>query len=167
VADAAGRTSGALYAHFGGKEGLLTALLDTLTNETAAVITTEQPAADDPNSRLAALWRTLTEPPTGHQWLMLEHELWLYACRHPEARATGAAARFEQGRRRLAASVRAWTEDADAQPPGSSEQVAGLLIALLIGLEMEHRLDPDAIHPETALAALRAITGVPAGSLRH
>ena len=33
VAEAADRTSGAVYAHFGGKDGLLNALLENLINE--------------------------------------------------------------------------------------------------------------------------------------
>src|ERR1700738_3884681 len=81
VAEAADRTSGAVYAHFGGKEGVLAALLDTLTNETAALITAEQAAAADTDSKLGALWRTIADPPSDNKWMLLEHELWLYACR--------------------------------------------------------------------------------------
>jgi AcrR family transcriptional regulator len=161
VADAADRTSGAVYAHFGGKEGLLAALLDTLTNETAAVITAEQTAATDTDQKLAALWRTFADPPSTRDWMLLEHELWLYACRHPEARPR-AAARFAQGRRRVAASIARWRDEDGAQPPAPPEQVAALLVALLAGLEMQHHLDPDAIRPETAVAGLRAIAGLPA-----
>jgi AcrR family transcriptional regulator len=161
VAEAAERTSGALYAHFGGKDGLLAALLDDLANETAAVITAEQSLAENADRELEALWRTFSEPPSGHNWMLLEHELWLYGCRHQEARSR-AAARFAQGRHRVAASIRAWADDAGAEPPASPEQTAGLLIALLVGLEMQHRLDPEAIETSTAVAGLRAVTGLPA-----
>ncbi|HEY5247653.1 MAG TPA: helix-turn-helix domain-containing protein, partial [Dermatophilaceae bacterium] len=41
VAEAADRTSGALYAHFGSKAGLLNALLESLVNETASVMEAE------------------------------------------------------------------------------------------------------------------------------
>ena len=36
VADAAGRTTGALYDHFGGKEGLLLALVEVWMEQTVA-----------------------------------------------------------------------------------------------------------------------------------
>jgi AcrR family transcriptional regulator len=166
VAEAANRTSGAVYAHFGGKEGLLTALLDHLTNDTVAVIAAQQAVAEDTDQELEALWRTFSEPPSSDGWMLLEHELWLYACRHPEARPK-ASARFAQCRRRVAASVRAWADDAGTQPPASAEQVAGLLVALLVGLEMQHRLDPEAIEPEAAVAGLRALIGLPASTLSH
>jgi hypothetical protein len=40
--------------------------------------------------------------------------------------------------------------------------VGSLLIALLLGLEMQRRVDPDAIPDATAVIGLRAVTG-----LRH
>ena len=56
VADAADRTTGALYSHFGNKEGLLLALLEVWMERT---ITDLRPALEDvPNldDRLRALW---------------------------------------------------------------------------------------------------------------
>src|SRR3954467_3513136 len=57
VADAADRTTGALYDHFGGKEGLLLALVDVWMNQTVADL---RPALEDVpefDDRLAALWQ--------------------------------------------------------------------------------------------------------------
>ena len=69
VAEAADRTSGAVYAHFGGKDGLLNALLENLINESAAVMDAElsvAPTAEGPSDEhLAALWRTFASPPPG------------------------------------------------------------------------------------------------------
>ncbi len=68
VADAADRTSGAVYAHFGGKDGLLVALLDHLVDDMATVMQAELTLGDEPavdDERLAALWRTFSDPPPG------------------------------------------------------------------------------------------------------
>ena len=86
-AEAAERTSGAIYDHFGGKAGLLFALLEGWVDDVAAVITAELVAAATLDARLAALWRNITQPPAGDdRWIRLEHELWSYAARDERAR---------------------------------------------------------------------------------
>src|SRR4051795_3162146 len=62
VADAADRTTGALYSHFGNKEGLLLALLESWRAETVDAIEAELDAAPDVDSRLAALWAKFRAP---------------------------------------------------------------------------------------------------------
>ncbi len=57
-------------------------------------------------------------------------------------------------------STSSWPEDGRSDPPGTPDQVAPLLVALLVGLEMQHRVDPDAISDETAVIGLRAVTGL-------
>jgi AcrR family transcriptional regulator len=142
VAEAADRTSGAVYAHFGGKEGVLTALLDEWKNAVAAVVAAEFETAATADERLAALWRNFVDPPTddGARWLLLEHELWLYAARHPSAGAA-LAARYAAARAALATAV--------AEPT--------LVIALLLGLEMQRRVDPTAVDDDLAARGLRAL----------
>jgi len=165
IAEAADRTSGAVYAHFGGKDGLLSALLENLVNESAAVMGAEltvaatEEAPSDEN--LAALWRTFASPPPGPSagWMLLEHELWLYASRNDAARANFAE-RFAEARRLVVDSTGSWQDEGLADPPGTPDQVAPLLVALLVGLEMQHRVDPDAISDEAAVLGLRAITGL-------
>lgn len=155
IADRAGRTTGAVYAHFGGKEGLLSALVDSWTGEAAAVIAAEIEVSDTLTHRLDALWRNFVGPPADDawQWVLLEHELWLAAARRPEIR-DGLAARYAAFRQQLAPVAAAWAEDADG---GGAEQRAALVIALLLGLEMQHRLDPTAVTDDTAIAGLRAV----------
>jgi len=106
LAEAADRTSGALYAQFGGKDGLLLALLDAWKDATATVIAAEFESAHGVDDRLASLWRNFADPPAdgGDAWVMLEHELWLYACRNPHA-APPVAARYEDARRHLAEAL--------------------------------------------------------------
>src|SRR4051794_41939512 len=80
IAERAERTSGAIYDHFGGKEGLLFALLEGWVDDVAAVISAELLTADTLDQRLTALWRNVTHPPAGDdRWIHLEHELWSYA----------------------------------------------------------------------------------------
>jgi AcrR family transcriptional regulator len=155
LAEAADRTSGAVYAHFGGKEGLLVALLDEWKDALSVVVRAEFEATSDERERLDALWQNFVSPPpgTGDAWMLLEHELWLYACRNPEARPH-VAARYDDARRALGSALPAL----DAE---ESAEVAGLLIALLLGLEMQRRLDPKSVSDETALAALQALLRLP------
>lgn len=150
VAEAAGRTSGALYAHFGSKEGLLLALLARWENETISAVATALDSEDSVDGRGDVLWRTLTGDPDG---LLLEHELWLYAARHPEV-SERLARRYATARRKTADSLREWA-DGDTDP----ETTATLLMALLLGLEMQRRLDPDAVDDEVALRGLRLLMG--------
>ena len=154
LAEAADRTSGAVYAHFGGKEGVLVALLDELKDAVAAAILEESDAGDDDDQHLAVLWRNFVAPPplAGDVWVLLEHELWLYACRNPEARPL-VAARYETARRGIADAVVADGDDGDE----SDDAVGTLLIALMIGLEMQRRLDPAAVPDEVAYRGMRAL----------
>jgi AcrR family transcriptional regulator len=142
VAEHAERTSGAVYAHFGGKEGLLTALLDEWKNAVAAVVAAEFETVRSVEERLDALWRNFVDPPTddGSRWLLLEHELWLYAARHDAARHP-LAERYDEARRALSAVVDEPT----------------LVIALLIGLEMQRRVDPAVVPDGLAGRGLRAL----------
>ena len=160
VAEAADRTSGALYAHFGGKEGVLTALLSEWTNATAAVVAAEFETATSVEGRLDALWRALTDPPTdeARRWVLLEHELWLHAARHAATRDR-LAARYRWVREQMATAVTAWREERGVDAPVDDAAVPALLLGLLLGLEMQHRLDPDAVPDDVAVGGLRALLG--------
>src|ERR687893_888916 len=86
IAEGADRTSGAVYDHFGGKEGLLFALLQRWLDDAAVVIDAEVATATTLDEVLASLWRNVASPPPGRErWIALEHELWSWAARHPEA----------------------------------------------------------------------------------
>lgn len=155
VAEAADRTSGALYGQFGGKEGLLVALLDAWKDATSRVIAADFEATSNRDDQLSSLWRNLAHPPAegGDAWVLLEHELWLYACRQQGARPV-VAARYEDARRRLA-EVFPSAAVGDGSTP--EKGLASLLIALVVGLEMQRRLDPDAIADDLAVAGLRTL----------
>src|SRR5450759_4641544 len=56
VAEAAGRTSGAVYAHFGSKQGLLLALLDSWKDSVLTVLLAEVAVTESPEGQLTAVW---------------------------------------------------------------------------------------------------------------
>ena len=62
IAERADRTSGAVYDHFGGKDGLLFALLEGWVDDVAVVIGAELATATTLDERLASLWRNVVRP---------------------------------------------------------------------------------------------------------
>ncbi|MDQ1521792.1 MAG: hypothetical protein QOI55_2865 [Actinomycetota bacterium] len=159
IADDADRTSGSIYAHFGSKEGLLTALVESWKNDVVVAATAEMSAAPTTEERLAAIWRNFSEPPgDGARWLQLEHELWLYATRHADERDR-LAQRYRDVWQQVRDELSAWRATGEIDPPVPDDALGPLLVALLIGLEMQHRLDPDAVDDDVALAGLAALLG--------
>jgi AcrR family transcriptional regulator len=161
IADAADRTSGAVYDHFGSKDGVLTALLESWTNEAAAVIAAELVVAETLEEQLAALWRNFVRPTAddGGRWIQLEHELWLYAMRNEHMRDQ-LAQRYRDVWERVVEAVTAWIDASRAAPPVSAVEAAPLLVGLLIGLEMQYRVDPESVTDEMAVQGLCALVGV-------
>ena len=159
IAEAADRTSGAIYDHFGGKEGILFALLEGWVDDVAAEISAELVAVDALDDRLAALWRNITHPPSGNdRWIRLEHELWSYAARDERAREH-LARRYRAAWESVDAVVAEWAED-DGRP-APSRPTGAAVIGVLLGLEMMRRIDPTAIDDRTAVATLRGAMGAP------
>lgn len=156
VADAAGRTTGALYAHFGSKDGLLLALVEQWLEESASRIESIVESATDLDGRLRALWRGFTAPHDEHgdAWLLLEFELWLHAARDALF-ADRLAARYETYRRQLAQALAIWIRDEGAELSDPRRSAADV-IALLLGLVMQQRIDPSAISDDMAVAGLCA-----------
>ena len=156
IAERADRTSGAVYAHFGGKDGVLFALLDGWVDDASAVIAAELSTAQTLDERLGVLWRNVSSPVAGDgRWIALEHELWSYAARNPEAR-DHLARRYRGAWKGITEAAHDWT--------GDGADVGPAVIGLLFGLEMMRRVDPDAVTDDLAIDALR---GVVAGTTRR
>jgi AcrR family transcriptional regulator len=159
IAERAERTSGAVYDHFGGKEGLLFALLEGWVDDVSVVIGAELATATSLDERLAALWRNVARPTTGDgRWIALEHELWSYAARNEEA-GQHLARRYRAAWDGVDEAVQEWNGDAPTS-------VGPAVVGLLLGLEMMRRVDPVAITDDLAVAALRGVvtsttTGAP------
>ncbi len=162
IAERAERTSGALYDHFGGKDGLLFALLDGWVDDVATVIGAELSTTTTLDERLGVLWRNVSTPVAGDgQWIALEHELWAYASRNPEAR--------EHLARRYRGAWQGVLQATGEGPEGVAEvdEVGPAVIGLLFGLEMMRRVDPGAVTDDMAIDALRSvITGITRGATR-
>jgi len=158
VADAADRTTGALYNHFGGKDGLLLALVEQWLSESAARILAGVEEAHDLDGRLRALWTDSLVAAHGDAelWLLLEFELWLHGARNAEF-GDRLAARYAERRRNLAAPLQAWAKDEGLGKLRHPERTAGLVIALLLGTAMQERLDPRAFSSTDVVAGLRSI----------
>ncbi len=165
VATAAGRTTGALYDHFGGKEGLLVALLERWVERRVVDLTQTIEGADGLDDRLGAMWEGVVTPDGEHggdhdgAWLLLEVELWLHAARDPELAMVGAE-RFGVMRSNLAAALEEWSGEYGFELPAPAGDAAAHLIGLLLGAAFQHRLDPAAVPGATVVDGLRRLLGI-------
>lgn len=158
IADAAERTSGSVYAHFGGKPGLLTALLDGFQDDMAAVIGAEFAAHTDLASRVLALWRNVAAHVEGDAWFLLEVELWLHAARDPGLGQT-LASRYRSVHELMGVEFAAWVDEFDLTPVVPRDRLGPAVMGALLGLQMQHRLDPDAVPDDLAMATLLGLFG--------
>lgn len=167
VAAAADRTTGALYDHFGGKEGLLVALLEQWVAQTIVDLTAVLEGTASLDDRVGALWDGVNrrDSESGDAWLLLEFELWLHAARDPELGEVGAR-RFAMMRDGLAGGLRSWSADYGFRLPASADEVAAQVIALLIGAAFQHRLDPATVPPAAVTRGVKALLGVADGAVR-
>lgn len=163
VADAADRTTGALYSHFGGKDGLLLALLDEWERAAGRQMRDALNEAASHRDRVEGLWSHFIEPADGQSpdWMLLEHELWLFAARNAEARQI-LADRFAGARQAMGQSFERWAEDdGRALDPAEGERLGGLVLGLLLGLEMQRHVDVAAVPDDVAFDGLRRLFGEP------
>ncbi len=163
VATAADRTTGALYNHFGGKEGLLVGLLEQWIEQTIVDIGASLEGEPDLDGRLGALWSGVVraDSESGDAWLLLEFELWLHAVRDPELGLVGAE-RFELMRAGLAGGLEDWSTEFEFTLPAPARDVAAQVIALLLGAAFQFRLDPAAFPQPVVVSGLRQLLGLPA-----
>ena len=168
VAEAAGRTSGAVYAHFGSKQGLLLALLDEWAHSLVTVIAAEFEVAPTVEERLRAVAANVVTNPTTEtrRLLLLERELWLRAARDSQV-AAGMRARARDAHERLTRGFAAWINEELIEPVASPDVLATVFRALVVGLEMQQRIDPDAASVETAAEAMGTVLGVNTRTSRH
>lgn len=155
VASAAHRTTGALYNHFGNKEGLLVALLEHWIAQAIIDLTPVIEGTAELPDRIDAMWSGILrrDSETGDAWLLLEFELWLHAVRDPQLGEVGAD-RFRLMRRELARGLDGWADEFHFTLPGAAEELAAQIIAVLVGAAFQYRLDQSSI---TSTGVRRAI----------
>jgi len=168
VAEAAGRTSGSVYAHFGSKQGLLLALLDSWKDSVLTVLLAEVAVTESPLGQLAAVWDNVAPTADGgaRSWSLLEQELWLRAARDPEV-ADVLRVRNAEARRSTARRLSGWATAVEARPVASPEESAVLVKALLTGLAMQRRLEPGSVGDDLAVRGLAALLGAPGARSDH
>jgi AcrR family transcriptional regulator len=168
VAEAAGRTSGAVYAHFGSKQGLLLALLDEWAHSLVTVIAAEFELADSLDDRLRAVATNVITNPTEQtrRLLLLERELGLRAARDPEV-AAALQARSREAQDWLTRGFAAWI--ADGLLPGSVAPpvLAITFRALVVGIESLRAIDPETMDTDTVAAALVTVLGTSIAARRN
>jgi AcrR family transcriptional regulator len=165
VAEAAGRTSGAVYDHFASKQGLLLAVLDDGAHALVSLLSQEMESAPTLRDRLRAVSSEVIVRPSQktRRLLMLEHEFVLRAQRD-QGVADAVRARNRQARQRLAAGIARWVADGVLAADGTSpEELAARIQTLVLGMELQQRLDASTFDVERATAILEAALS-PVGS---
>lgn len=145
ITEEAGYTRGAFYSNFSSKAELFAELLQQRVYETyrkmaAASAAGERQSLRETGERLAAI----QGDGNGHWLFRLWLELLAHAGRDPDFRTL--AARFWTTTRRLSAEgiSRAYEEEG-SKPPAPPEQLATAMIAMDIGLALQHFVDPKAV----------------------
>jgi AcrR family transcriptional regulator len=161
VAEAADRTSGSVYAHFGSKQGLLLALLDSYQETVRTILLAEVAVSQTARRQLAAVWENVADASgeVAGQRSLLEHELWLRAARDEQV-AEVFRVRNAEERQFSSRQLAGWAEAVSAELPADPEGSAILIKALLTGLAMQRRLDPELVTDDLAVAGLSALLGL-------
>lgn len=153
VAETAGFTKGAVYAHFASKEELFMALLDSqlearwlaIEGFISGVLTGAPPAT----------WEEQIEQSfsEARNWILLSIEFWGYALRDPRMQEI-LAERFRSGRKRLAELIAGRSPGERNLPSMDSGRLATLLLALDTGLMLQHYADPQEVPTQLYADAL-------------
>ncbi len=162
VAEAADRTTGALYAHFGSKEGLLFALVDSYRDATADAVTSQVGDPGDLDGIIAAAWDRIVAASTtpDSPWLLLEMELWLHGARDA-AIGTQLAQRYAHIRGDLAEGLDAWAAAHDTKLVAPAADLAVRALSYLLGAALQHRLDPAAVPAADVIDAVHLLVTDP------
>jgi AcrR family transcriptional regulator len=144
----AGFTRGAFYSNFESKEQLFVELLNARVYDNYREMAVETQAQEGaPRERLRWGIERVRDVQAGEggRWLF---RLWLecltQAARDEEFR--GLATSFWSGNRALLASqIELVFEELGREPPLPPEQIATAMIALDVGLAVQHLVDPDAV----------------------
>lgn len=158
VAEAAERTSGAVYDHFGSKQGLLMAVLEGWTEQLVTTIDADFAHSLDLEDRLRTVATRVIVSPDARtaRLLVLQQELLLRAARDPEVAAV-VRRHVDEERRRLAAGFARWIAEgllpADA---GAPEHLALVFRSVVLELVRQSWLEPASLDTGRIVAVLAA-----------
>jgi AcrR family transcriptional regulator len=155
IAAAAGLTKGAIYANFGSKKELITAILER------KLAADDGAGAPPPSTSLAAWAGRLGESyesqagtPDIRRFAMAFVEFWLYGMRDESAREP-----VVQWFRTVRAANAEGAAELGDDLPLPADQLSALLLALDIGVGFQLWLDPEAVPAQTYTAGVRALLG--------
>lgn len=156
IAGAAGLTKGAVYANFGSKKDLITAIL-------ARKLEADDGGEPRPPSESLAAWadrlgesyESAVHSPDIRRFAMAFVEFWLFGMRDESVREPV----VQWFRTVRAANAKEVAEIAGDELPLPADQLAALLLALDIGVGLQLWLDPEAVGAQTYTAGVRAILG--------
>ena len=143
IAAAAGRTKGAVYAHFKNKEDFFLALFEERSAGRARALSERMETTRGKSENLQSLRELYSSQATHPAWALLVLEFKLFAIRHPDSkrrlrqayRKTYRADIQEQFRRKFAA-------EAAVDKVGLDASISALM-PILSGLVLESQFEPD------------------------
>lgn len=148
VAEAAGFTKGAVYAHFESKEDLFLAMLDQRFAERIeqieAVLSDEHEPAEQAREAGEDFMAYLDADP---RWSPIFFEFWAHAVRNPEV-AGKLVVRYGALRQAVAAAIARRAAEIGLEPPCPPDEVAAMIFAMGNGAALEHMLEPERIPSE-------------------
>ena len=164
IAEAAGYSTGAMYANFGNKEQLFLEVAAAHRSRAAArrigqvtEIIDEALASDaDPFDALTGMFAKAAD--RDRELAPLQAEFWLYAVRNPAAKQVIADSLSGQVDELEPVVARA-LQRFGASPDTAPREVTVVLLALFQGLARRRRLDPAAVPDDLLAQALRWLFG--------
>jgi AcrR family transcriptional regulator len=154
IAAAAGLTKGAIYANFGSKKNLITAILARKLSDDGP---DPQPARTSLAAwadRLGDSYESAVHTADIRRFAMAFIELWLYGMRDDSVREP-----VLQWFRAVRDSNAREVGEIEDDLPLPADQLAALLLALDIGVGLQLWLDPEAVQASTYTAGIKVILG--------
>ena len=148
VAEAAGFTKGAVYAHFESKEDLFLAMLDERfagrIEEIRAVLSDDHEPVEQAREAGEGFMAYLDADP---RWAPIFFEFWAHAVRNP-AVAGKLVARYRVLREAVADAIGRRAREVGLEPPLPLDDIAAMTFAMGNGAALEHMLEPERIPAE-------------------
>ena len=157
VADEAGFSKGAVYAHFSSKQDLLASLLEMHSEQQLARIRSVLAQPKPLEERIHQIVAPTFGSTGGVQdWCLLLVELWLLAMRDPGLRPR-LVRRYEETRTAVADMIEQEAEKLEVRLALPAREVARSLLALGDGLMLQHLIAPSPRTTRAYRSALHAL----------